>query len=125
MINIAKALKNDRLLKSLTGLTKAKFEELCTYFDTILKEERGKDYQSNPNRQRRPGGGAKGHLKTAKEKLFYRDVLMLSYFRNNPETIIHISSDDHTDRYRTGDNFLSTLSHLTPPFRRQRRMCHA
>ena len=71
MINIAKALKNDRLLKSLTGLSKEKFEELSTYFETILKEERAKAYKNNPNRQRKPGGGTKGKLQSAQEKLFY------------------------------------------------------
>lgn len=71
MINIAKALKSNRLIKSLTGLTKEKFEELAIYFDTILKEEQAKKYKNNQNRQRRPGGGSKGKLQNSKEKLFY------------------------------------------------------
>ena len=42
MININKALKNNRILKSLTGLSIEKFKELVPYFETILNEEKGK-----------------------------------------------------------------------------------
>ena len=71
MIDIEKVLKNEKLLKSLTGVSKEKFEELLLYFDSILNEERAKAYKNNPRRKRREGGGAKGKLKSTQDKLFY------------------------------------------------------
>lgn len=71
MININKALKNNRILKSLTGLGIEKFKELVPYFETILKEENGKRVKSNKNRQRKVGGGSKPTLENAEAKLFY------------------------------------------------------
>ena len=47
MINISKALKNNRILKSLTGLNIEKFKELVPYFETILNEENGKRIENN------------------------------------------------------------------------------
>ena len=60
MINISKALKDNRILKSLTGLSIDKFKELVPYFDTILKEEEAKRIKNNKNRRRKAGGGQKG-----------------------------------------------------------------
>ena len=71
MINITKALKNNRLLKSLTGLNIEKFKELVPYFDTILNEEQGKRVKNDKNRQRKAGGGAKPTLDSSEAKLFY------------------------------------------------------
>ena len=71
MINIKKALKNNRILKSLTGLDIEKFKELVPYFETILKEENGKRIKNDKNRQRKAGGGAKSKLDSVEAKLFY------------------------------------------------------
>jgi len=71
MININKALKNNRILKSLTGLSIEKFKELVPYFETILKEENGKRIENDKNRQRKAGGGSKGTLENSEAKLFY------------------------------------------------------
>jgi len=71
MINIAKALKNNRILKSLTGLSIEKFKELVPYFETILKEEEGKRIENDKNRKRKAGGGKKATLDSSEAKLFY------------------------------------------------------
>jgi len=71
MINISKALKNNRILKSLTGLDVEKFKELVPYFETILKEENGKRIKNDKTRQRKAGGGSKPTLNSSEEKLFY------------------------------------------------------
>jgi len=71
MINIAKALKNNRILKSLTGLSIEKFKELVPYFEIILKEENGKRIENDKNRQRKAGGGTKATLDSSEAKLFY------------------------------------------------------
>jgi len=71
MININKALKNNRILKSLTGLSIEKFKELVPYFETILNEENGKRISNDKNRQRKAGGGSKATLENSEAKLFY------------------------------------------------------
>ena len=71
MINISKALKDNRLLKSLTGLSIEKFKELVPYFETILNEENGKRIKNDKNRQRKEGGGSKPTLENTEAKLFY------------------------------------------------------
>ena len=70
MININKALKENRILKSLTGLSIEKFEELVPYFKKI-EEEKGKRIENNKNRKRKAGGGTKGTLKSIEAQLFY------------------------------------------------------
>ena len=71
MINIELAMRSDRILKSLTGLTIIKFNELVNYFEIVLKEESAKFIKSNKNRKRAIGGGKKHTLYDAKSKLFY------------------------------------------------------
>ena len=70
MINIKKALKNNRILKSLTGLDIEKFKKLVLYFEIILKEENGKRIKNDKNRQRKAGGGSKPKLDSVEAKLF-------------------------------------------------------
>ena len=70
MINIQRALKDDRVLKSLTGLNIDKFRELVVYFEIILKEESKKKLNAK-NRKRAVGGGNKHTLDNAEAKLFF------------------------------------------------------
>lgn len=65
-MKIAAAFKNDRLLKSLTGLTKTEFNNLLISFEQLLYES-----LANKSRKRKVGGGRKGSLKAAAEKLFF------------------------------------------------------
>ena len=65
MLNLKRALKNDRLLKALTGLNRKAFDELCKAF--------GEGYQAflqtdlKP-RKRTRGGGRKAPLESIGSK---------------------------------------------------------
>ena len=71
MINIELAMRSDRILKSLTGLSVVKFKELVNYFEIIIKEESAKSVKSDKDRKRAIGGGKKHTLCDAEAKLFY------------------------------------------------------
>lgn len=66
MVSITRALKEERLLLSLTGLRISEFKRLLVGFEKVLLSE-----LSQQNRQRAVGAGRKGVLKDAQSKLFY------------------------------------------------------
>jgi len=66
MINIDKALNNDRLMKALSGLNVMEFNQLLPTFEKLLYVK-----AKNKERQREVGGGRKGELKLASHKLFF------------------------------------------------------
>ncbi len=75
-MNISAPLHNDRLCKALTGLSVKEFEELALSFAWNLQEA----YQTNkPDRKRKVGGGRKGALRSAQEKLFAILVYLKTY----------------------------------------------
>lgn len=76
-MNITIALRSDRLCKALTGLTPPEFAELVSQFTWNAKEYRIKQ---TPNRQRKIGGGRKGTVPTATERLF----VILMYLKAYP-----------------------------------------
>lgn len=63
-------------MKALTGMSTSEFIELVPAF----ARELARHAASKPNRQRRPGAGQKGHLKTAEAKLFF----ILFYLKTYP-----------------------------------------
>jgi hypothetical protein len=71
MINIGKAMKSNRILKSLTGLNIQKFQELVPSFENILLESSKERVKEDKNRERAEGGGKKHTLDNAQEQLFY------------------------------------------------------
>lgn len=71
MINIQRAMRSNRIMKSLTGMSRSKFKSLLPYFETILKEENGKVEKNNKTRQRASGAGQKHTLNTVELQLFY------------------------------------------------------
>lgn len=75
MLNIERALNNDRLLRSLTGLNRKAFDTLLVDFDTAYQ----KTLRDKP-RKRAVGGGRKAQLQTSKSKLFF----ILFYFKCYP-----------------------------------------
>src|SRR5512141_921469 len=77
MLNIERALENDRLLRSLTGLNRKAFEELCEVFEAAYQEEL--ERETKP-RQRARGGGRKARLHSIEAKLFF----ILFYFKCYP-----------------------------------------
>jgi hypothetical protein len=77
MLNINRALENDRLLRSLTGLNRKAFDELCEVFSAVYQET----LQSDPKpRKRARGGGRKARLQSMESKLFF----ILFYFKCYP-----------------------------------------
>lgn len=77
MLNIERALGNDRLLRSLTGLNRKAFEELCQVFEVAYQEE--VERETKPRRRTR-GGGRKARLSSIEAKLFF----ILFYFKCYP-----------------------------------------
>ena len=75
-MEISKLSRNSRAMKAMTGLSWEEFTDLIPAF-----EEAEREYRKNqPGRQRNPGGGRKGHLKTTADKLFY----ILFYIKTYP-----------------------------------------
>jgi hypothetical protein len=81
MSNFYESVRNERQMKALTGLGQEKFELLLESFSKSLEELKSESYQVNrQQRSRRPGGGQKGGLPTAQDKLFF----ILFYFKTYP-----------------------------------------
>jgi hypothetical protein len=66
MLKISRALKNERLMRALTGMNIKEFKVLEPIFNQIMFE-----YFNNKPRKRAVGGGRKGALRDYSGKLFY------------------------------------------------------
>ena len=66
MLNIERALKQNRLLRALTGLNSKAFQSLLLTFTQVYEQT----LRDKP-RQRSVGGGRKARLRTFEHKLFY------------------------------------------------------
>lgn len=75
MLDIQRVLKQDRLLRAMTGLNRKAFEALLETFSRLYEVAR----QQQP-RQRAVGGGRKARLLHTQEKLFF----ILLYFKCYP-----------------------------------------
>lgn len=80
MMNIEKVFKNDRLMHALTGMSAKEFTDLLPEFQKVWETARLREYQQNPKRERKPGGGKIGVLRTYSEKLFF----ILLYYKCYP-----------------------------------------
>src|SRR5687767_3021668 len=74
MLNINRALKDERLLRAIIGMGKKEFSELLTKFIPLAKR-----IQYKRNRKRQPGAGRRHSLETAGQKLFYILFYMKCY----------------------------------------------
>lgn len=79
-MNIEKVLRNDRLMHALTGMSAKEFGELLPEFERVWEAARLREYRNNPKRERKPGGGKKGFLKTSGQKLLF----ILLYYKCYP-----------------------------------------
>lgn len=70
MINIKRALKNNRLMLALTGITPQEFDDLIPDFTQVWLKEKRRQHAKNA-KERKLGGGRIGFLKTIPEKLFF------------------------------------------------------
>lgn len=75
MLDIERVLRQDRLLRALTGLNRKAFEALLVALSPLYEQSR----QTQP-RQRAVGGGRKARLLSTQEKLFF----ILFYFKCYP-----------------------------------------
>ena len=75
MLNTERALKQDRLLRAMTGLNRQAFDALLLTFSEVYEQ-----IQREQPRQRALGGGRKARLRTPQDKLFY----ILLYFKCYP-----------------------------------------
>jgi len=80
MLDIERALNNDRLLRSLSGLNRQAFDELLPAFERAYLATRNQQTLAGRPRQRAAGGGQKGQLDKIESKLF----LILVYFKCYP-----------------------------------------
>lgn len=80
MMNINRALKNERLMRALTGLNSKEFMDLLPTFLKIWNRSKRTQYNMNSTGARAMGGGRKGFLKTAEHKLFF----ILFYYKCYP-----------------------------------------
>ena len=62
MFNFTKALKSERLMKSLTGMKIEEFKQLAKELGKILYE-----VATTKDRQRKVGGGQKGALRSTED----------------------------------------------------------
>ncbi|KAM3116320.1 transposase family protein [Phormidesmis sp. 146-33] len=68
MLNLKRILKQDRLMRAMTGLTLKAFEALLPSFTAVYQQSLVKPAGA---RKRAVGGGRKATLRTIAEKLFY------------------------------------------------------
>lgn len=72
-------IKNNRVSSSLIGMKIEEFKELSILFEKEIIEEKEIAYKEG-RRKRKAGGGEKGNLETADQKLFF----VLYYMKNYP-----------------------------------------
>jgi hypothetical protein len=77
MLNLERALNQDRLLRALTGLNRKAFDALLPDFEQAYEASR---IAAKPVRKRARGGGHKARLQRIEAKLFY----ILFYFKCYP-----------------------------------------
>lgn len=89
---IRRALKNNRLCKSLTGLNITKFYQLAVQFEQIYLEDQ---HQKSRDRKRKIGGGRTAVLREAIDKLFF----ILMYLKVYPtfDVLSFIQSLDRSE----------------------------
>ena len=80
MISLAYAQRSERLMRATTSLTVAEFKGLARQFETFWTKLSSQQTAKGTPRQRQPGGGRKGCLVTAEQKLFF----ILLYYKAYP-----------------------------------------
>lgn len=76
-------IRDDRQLRSLTGLDEFQFKKLLAKFSAVRRKQQYEMYTAGVaagTRQRKPGGGSKGRLATDREKLLF----ILHYHKSYP-----------------------------------------
>ncbi|MGG6265058.1 hypothetical protein ACQ4M3_40975 [Leptolyngbya sp. AN03gr2] len=75
MLNLERALNQDRLLRALTGLNRKAFDALLPSFE---QADEASQITAKPERKRARGGGRKARLQSIKDlNAFSRKVLLI------------------------------------------------
>lgn len=106
-------VRDDRHMRSLTGLSQNQFNQLLPTFDIIYQEAQQEAYEKGieeGSRQRKPGGGAKGKLPTIPDKLMF----VLYYYKTYP-TFDVLGTQFDMVRSKANENLhkLSPILHKT------------
>lgn len=100
-------IRDDRHLRSLTGVSQVQFEILLDVFTMIYTEIQWQAYQkglASGTRKRRPGGGKKGALPTMQDKLLF----LLYYFKVYP-TFDVLGTQFDMSRSKANENLYKLL----------------
>jgi len=80
MLQNVHEIKSERQFKALTGVSKQQFQLILEVFSGCLEDSKQEEYHEHiKDRERRPGGGAKGKLVTPEDKLFFLLFYLKSY----------------------------------------------
>ena len=106
-------VRDDRHMRSLTGLSQAQFDQLLPTFAIVYQEVQQEAYEQGiaaGTRQRKPGGGAKGKLPTLSDKLLF----LLYYYKTYP-TFDVLGTQFDMARSKANENLhkLSPILHKT------------
>jgi len=106
-------VRDDRHMRSLTGLSQAQFDQLLLTFAIVYQETQQQAYEKGlaaGTRQRKPGGGAKGKLPTLSDKLLF----VLYYYKTYP-TFDVLGAQFDLARSKANENLhkLSPILHQT------------
>jgi len=80
MITYEQVKGKSKLLRAMTGLDRAEFEELLVPFETAWKDHVKQTALPESDRERQPGGGRQPALRTLPDKLLF----ILYYFKTYP-----------------------------------------
>ncbi len=106
-------VRDDRHMRSLTGLSQAQFDQLLLTLAIVYQETQQEAYEKGlaaGTRQRKPGGGAKGKLPTLSDKLLF----VLYYYKTYP-TFDVLGAQFDLARSKANENLhkLSPILHQT------------
>lgn len=117
-------IRNERQLKSITGLSQGQFDYLLPCFNDNYLNRQQQAYEKgleSGTRARQPGGGSKGKLPTMSDKL----IFILSYYKTYPTFDVLGSQFDmarskaHANVHKLSSILYDTLVHLgLMPYRR-------
>lgn len=109
-MNINRALRDERLMKGVTGMSIKGFNELLKDFKQNFEKEKRTNYNKEVKkgkRERKPGGGRKGRLETLQDKLFFT----LFYFKCYPtfDVLGFVFDFDRSNACRNVQNLIPIL----------------
>ena len=106
-------IRDDRHMRSLTGLSQSQFNQLMPTFASVYQDTQQVAYEKGVavgTRPRKPGGGAKGKLPTLSDKLLF----VLYYYKTYP-TFDVLGTQFDMARSKANENLhkLSPILHTT------------